>query len=142
MWMGRTAGIGDQSFPYFVLFTLSVQTLSQIFINFLQKCPSLSTAVRALTPLCWSLRSPNCCWTLTHGRYQIKCENPIFLFSSKIRGFQALVEQEWICAGHPFSLRCAHSAFASGSVTGPHEAPVFLCFLDCVWQVKKSGKIL
>ncbi|MFH4977553.1 hypothetical protein AB6A40_004262 [Gnathostoma spinigerum] len=52
-----------------------------------------------------------------------------------IRGFESLIEREWIGAGHPFSLRCAHSAYATGLVTGPYESPVFLCFLDCVWQV-------
>ncbi|EFO20414.2 hypothetical protein LOAG_08075 [Loa loa] len=52
-----------------------------------------------------------------------------------IRGFESLIEREWICAGHPFSYRCAHSAFATGGITGPYESPVFLCFLDCVWQV-------
>lgn len=52
-----------------------------------------------------------------------------------IRGFESLIEREWICAGHPFSLRCAHSAYATGAVTGPHESPVFLLFLDCVWQI-------
>uniref|UniRef100_A0A1I8BBQ0 Myotubularin phosphatase domain-containing protein n=1 Tax=Meloidogyne hapla TaxID=6305 RepID=A0A1I8BBQ0_MELHA len=52
-----------------------------------------------------------------------------------IRGFQSLIEDEWTGAGHPFSIRCAHSAFATGTLTGPNESPVFLCFLDCVWQV-------
>lgn len=51
------------------------------------------------------------------------------------RGFEALIEREWICAGHPFSLRCAHSAYAMGAITGPYESPIFLLFLDCVWQV-------
>jgi myotubularin-related protein 9 len=53
-----------------------------------------------------------------------------------IRGFQALVETEWTSAGHPFFRRCAHCAYATGATTGPHEAPVFLFFLDCVWQVR------
>uniref|UniRef100_A0A0M3HP20 Myotubularin phosphatase domain-containing protein n=1 Tax=Ascaris lumbricoides TaxID=6252 RepID=A0A0M3HP20_ASCLU len=52
-----------------------------------------------------------------------------------IRGFESLIEREWIAAGHPFSARCAHSAYANGVLTGPGESPVFLCFLDCVWQV-------
>lgn len=49
--------------------------------------------------------------------------------------FQSLVEREWICAGHPFQLRNAHSAYAEGAITGPYESPVFLCFLDAVYQV-------
>ncbi|VDL69652.1 unnamed protein product [Nippostrongylus brasiliensis] len=52
-----------------------------------------------------------------------------------IRGFQSLIEKEWICAGHPFQLRNAHSAYAEGSITGPYESPVFLCFLDAVYQI-------
>ncbi|VDK64215.1 unnamed protein product [Onchocerca ochengi] len=55
--------------------------------------------------------------------------------SRTIRGFESLIEREWISAGHPFSYRCAHSAFATGAITGPYESPMFLCFLDCVWQV-------
>uniref|UniRef100_A0A7I5EF34 Myotubularin phosphatase domain-containing protein n=1 Tax=Haemonchus contortus TaxID=6289 RepID=A0A7I5EF34_HAECO len=52
-----------------------------------------------------------------------------------IRGFQSLIEREWICAGHPFQLRNAHSAYAQGAVTGSQESPVFLCFLDAVNQI-------
>ncbi|KAE9417573.1 hypothetical protein Angca_002687 [Angiostrongylus cantonensis] len=52
-----------------------------------------------------------------------------------IRGFESLVEREWICAGHPFQLRNAHSAYAEGTITGPQESPVFLCFLDSVYQI-------
>uniref|UniRef100_A0A0N4Z9I5 Myotubularin phosphatase domain-containing protein n=1 Tax=Parastrongyloides trichosuri TaxID=131310 RepID=A0A0N4Z9I5_PARTI len=58
--------------------------------------------------------------------------------SRTIRGFEALIEREWIMAGHPFSIRCAHSAYASGSITGKYESPVFLLFLDCVWQVMRQ----
>uniref|UniRef100_A0A0N5AB60 Myotubularin phosphatase domain-containing protein n=1 Tax=Syphacia muris TaxID=451379 RepID=A0A0N5AB60_9BILA len=46
--------------------------------------------------------------------------------------FEALIEREWISSGHPFSIRCAHSAFSTVSMD---ESPVFLLFLDCVWQV-------
>ncbi|VDN30226.1 unnamed protein product [Cylicostephanus goldi] len=52
-----------------------------------------------------------------------------------IRGFESLIEREWICAGHPFQLRNAHSAYAEGTITGPQESPVFLCFLDAVYQI-------
>ncbi|KAI1725711.1 myotubularin-like phosphatase domain-containing protein [Ditylenchus destructor] len=55
-----------------------------------------------------------------------------------LRGFQSLIEHEWVMAGHPFTLRCAHSAYATGSLTGPHESPVFLCFLDSVWQIMRQ----
>ncbi|XP_049556262.1 myotubularin-related protein 9-like isoform X4 [Orcinus orca] len=56
--------------------------------------------------------------------------------SRTMAGFQELIEREWIQAGHPFQLRCAHSAF---SHTRPkHEAPIFLLFLDCVWQLGRQ----
>uniref|UniRef100_A0AAQ5ZQV6 Myotubularin-related protein 9 n=1 Tax=Amphiprion ocellaris TaxID=80972 RepID=A0AAQ5ZQV6_AMPOC len=53
-----------------------------------------------------------------------------------IRGFQGLVEREWLQAGHPFQQRCSQSAFSN---TKPRvEAPVFLLFLDCVWQILRQ----
>jgi hypothetical protein len=48
--------------------------------------------------------------------------------------FEALVEREWLQAGHPFNDRCAKSAFAV--TKNRQESPVFLLFLDCVWQVR------
>lgn len=83
--------------------------------------------------------------------------------SRTITGFQELVEREWIQvgghpvpalplhpetllplptallspqAGHPFQLRCAHSAFSHARPK--HEAPTFLLFLDCVWQLSRQ----
>nr|XP_020839178.1 myotubularin-related protein 9-like isoform X2 [Phascolarctos cinereus] len=53
-----------------------------------------------------------------------------------LRGFQSLLEREWIQAGHPFQQRCAHSAYAQGRPK--HEAPIFLLFLDCVWQLSRQ----
>ncbi len=48
-------------------------------------------------------------------------------------GFQALIEREWIQAGHPFSRRYFKSAYSSTSQK--NDGPVFVLFLDCVWQV-------
>ncbi|XP_045715108.1 myotubularin-related protein 9-like isoform X1 [Phyllostomus hastatus] len=56
--------------------------------------------------------------------------------SRTMAGFQELVEREWIQAGHPFQLRCAHSAFSHAR--SKHEAPTFLLFLDCVWQLGRQ----
>ncbi|XP_048358411.1 myotubularin-related protein 9-like isoform X2 [Sphaerodactylus townsendi] len=53
-----------------------------------------------------------------------------------LAGFQALVEREWIQAGYPFSLRCTHSAYSHARLK--QEAPVFLLFLDCVWQLGRQ----
>ncbi|XP_032936568.1 myotubularin-related protein 9-like isoform X1 [Catharus ustulatus] len=53
-----------------------------------------------------------------------------------LEGFQALLQREWIEAGHPFQLRCARSA--SSHARGKQEAPIFLLFLDCVWQLSRQ----
>uniref|UniRef100_A0A8C9MNM8 Myotubularin phosphatase domain-containing protein n=1 Tax=Serinus canaria TaxID=9135 RepID=A0A8C9MNM8_SERCA len=53
-----------------------------------------------------------------------------------LEGFQGLLEREWIQAGHPFQLRCARSA--SSHARGKQEAPLFLLFLDCVWQLSRQ----
>ncbi|XP_053820690.1 myotubularin-related protein 9-like isoform X3 [Vidua chalybeata] len=53
-----------------------------------------------------------------------------------LEGFQGLLEREWIEAGHPFQLRCARSA--SSHARGKQEAPTFLLFLDCVWQLSRQ----
>ncbi|XP_071623692.1 myotubularin-related protein 9-like isoform X1 [Heliangelus exortis] len=51
-------------------------------------------------------------------------------------GFQGLLEREWIEAGHPFHLRCARSASPQARLK--QEAPLFLLFLDCVWQLSRQ----
>ena len=48
-------------------------------------------------------------------------------------GFRTLVEKDWLSFGHPFQLRHAH-----GEGKGRNEdqmSPIFLQFLDCVWQL-------
>ncbi|XP_052554876.1 myotubularin-related protein 9-like isoform X1 [Tympanuchus pallidicinctus] len=53
-----------------------------------------------------------------------------------LKGFQDLLEREWIQAGHPFHLRCARSAYSHARLK--QEAPLFLLFLDCVWQLSRQ----
>ncbi|XP_062449826.1 myotubularin-related protein 9-like isoform X2 [Rhea pennata] len=53
-----------------------------------------------------------------------------------LAGFQGLLEREWIEAGHPFHLRCARSAYSHARPK--QEAPLFLLFLDCVWQLGRQ----
>ncbi|XP_074977374.1 myotubularin-related protein 9-like isoform X2 [Caretta caretta] len=53
-----------------------------------------------------------------------------------LAGFQGLLEREWIEAGHPFHFRCAHSAYSHARLK--QEAPIFLLFLDCVWQLGRQ----
>uniref|UniRef100_A0A7N8XU52 Myotubularin related protein 10 n=1 Tax=Mastacembelus armatus TaxID=205130 RepID=A0A7N8XU52_9TELE len=45
-------------------------------------------------------------------------------------GFQSLVQKEWVMAGHPFLDRCNHL-----KRNDKEESPLFMLFLDCVWQV-------
>uniref|UniRef100_A0A4W3JDJ7 Myotubularin-related protein 9 n=1 Tax=Callorhinchus milii TaxID=7868 RepID=A0A4W3JDJ7_CALMI len=56
--------------------------------------------------------------------------------SRTIRGFEALIEREWLQAGHPFQLRCSQSAYSNSKQK--NEAPVFLLFLDCCWQIQRQ----
>ncbi|XP_078531029.1 myotubularin-related protein 12 isoform X2 [Lissotriton helveticus] len=45
-------------------------------------------------------------------------------------GFQSLIQKEWIIGGHCFLDRCNHLR-----QNDKDEVPVFLLFLDCVWQL-------
>ncbi|GJQ74667.1 hypothetical protein Trydic_g21519 [Trypoxylus dichotomus] len=47
-----------------------------------------------------------------------------------IRGFQSLLQKEWIVLSHPFTQRL-------GLIDNDHNepAPYFLLFLDCTWQL-------
>lgn len=49
-----------------------------------------------------------------------------------IEGFLGLVQREWLDCGHPFSLRHAHTRHTRD------RAPVFLLFLDALWQVMRQ----
>ncbi|XP_061451993.1 myotubularin-related protein 10 isoform X2 [Rhineura floridana] len=46
-----------------------------------------------------------------------------------IAGFQSLIQKEWVMAGYPFLDRCNHLKKSD------KESPLFLMFLDCVWQL-------
>lgn len=45
-------------------------------------------------------------------------------------GFQSLIQKEWIALGHPFTFRLGH--IINQDV---EPSPIFLLFLDCVWQL-------
>ncbi|KAI1904342.1 hypothetical protein AGOR_G00004670 [Albula goreensis] len=47
-----------------------------------------------------------------------------------LSGFQSLVQKEWVMAGHRFLDRCNHL-----KKNDKEECPLFLLFLDCVWQL-------
>ena len=53
-----------------------------------------------------------------------------------IEGFACLVEKDFMAFGHPFHLRSGHGE--QGSATAENEgqnAPIFLQFVDCVYQI-------
>lgn len=52
-----------------------------------------------------------------------------------VHGFEALIEREWLQAGHPFATRCKNSAYTMPSVRTREQSPIFLVFLDCVYQI-------
>nr|XP_023657190.1 myotubularin-related protein 11-like [Paramormyrops kingsleyae] len=47
-----------------------------------------------------------------------------------VAGFQGLIQKEWVMAGHRFLSRANYHRDSD-----KEEAPVFLLFLDCVWQL-------
>ncbi|UJR33275.1 hypothetical protein I4U23_020730 [Adineta vaga] len=49
-----------------------------------------------------------------------------------IEGFQILVQREWIAFGHKFADRCGHG---NGSSDLNERSPVFLQWLDCIYQL-------
>lgn len=51
-------------------------------------------------------------------------------FYRTINGFQALIQKEWVALGHPFCDRLGHIYEKHAE-----RSPVFLLFLDCVWQI-------
>ncbi|CAF1028257.1 unnamed protein product, partial [Didymodactylos carnosus] len=55
-----------------------------------------------------------------------------------IEGFQTLIQREWIAFGHKFADRCGHGVGA----TDPNErSPVFLQWLDCVYQLQAQNSV-
>ena len=54
-------------------------------------------------------------------------------FYRTIHGFVILIEKDWISFGHPFTKRCAH-------IQGDFKdySPIFLQFLDAVWQLTQQ----
>ncbi|XP_013789413.1 myotubularin-related protein 9-like isoform X1 [Limulus polyphemus] len=55
-----------------------------------------------------------------------------------VRGFEALVEREWLQGGHPFTVRCQHGPFVSPAARTKEHSPTFLMFLDCVYQIHQQ----
>lgn len=51
---------------------------------------------------------------------------------AQLRGFVVLVEKDWCSFGFMFHRRLGHGSLQSGE---DQRSPIFLQWLDCVWQV-------
>lgn len=54
-----------------------------------------------------------------------------------IKGFAVLVEKEWVAFGHRVQDRAAH-LFSLSTTPNEEESPIFLQFIDCVWQLMQQ----
>lgn len=52
-----------------------------------------------------------------------------------LEGFATLVEKEWLAFGHMFARRHGHG---SGDHGDEQRAPIFVLWLDCVWQLTRQ----
>ncbi|CAG0892236.1 unnamed protein product [Cyprideis torosa] len=52
-----------------------------------------------------------------------------------IIGFEVLIEKEWASFGHKFAQRVGHG---EDKPSDPDRSPVFLQFIDCVWQMTEQ----
>ncbi|XP_075151352.1 phosphatidylinositol-3-phosphate phosphatase [Haematobia irritans] len=52
-----------------------------------------------------------------------------------LRGFEVLIEKEWLSFGHKFQQRIGHG---DNRHSDADRSPVFLQFIDCVWQVSQQ----
>ena len=53
-----------------------------------------------------------------------------------LRGFQVLVEKEWISFGHRFGVRMGHGSDKHGD---QDRSPIFVQFIDAVWQIMQQN---
>ncbi|XP_043275245.1 myotubularin-related protein 2 isoform X2 [Venturia canescens] len=52
-----------------------------------------------------------------------------------IKGFEVLIEKEWLSFGHKFQQRIGHG---DEHHSDADRSPVFLQFIDCVWQISQQ----
>ena len=80
------------------------------------------------------------CSTLTTERWKASrwfCQHPPPPPNHRVT--QVLIEKEWLSFGHKFAQRVGHGDDKHNDVD---RSPVFLLFLDCVWQVISSQRKL
>lgn len=52
-----------------------------------------------------------------------------------VRGIQALIEREWIQAGHPFASRHRYGCYTPAANRPKNSGATFVLFLDCIYQL-------
>ncbi|XP_073790623.1 myotubularin-related protein 1b isoform X8 [Danio rerio] len=52
-----------------------------------------------------------------------------------LKGFQVLLEKEWLSFGHRFASRVGHG---DGNHANSERSPLFVQFIDCVWQMTRQ----
>uniref|UniRef100_A0A0L8FT74 Myotubularin phosphatase domain-containing protein n=2 Tax=Octopus bimaculoides TaxID=37653 RepID=A0A0L8FT74_OCTBM len=55
-----------------------------------------------------------------------------------VKGFEILIEKEWLSFGHKFAQRIGHG---EDKHSDADRSPVFLQFIDCVWQMANQFPI-
>ncbi|CAF93425.1 unnamed protein product, partial [Tetraodon nigroviridis] len=68
---------------------------------------------------------------------QLTCLSMLMLDSyyRTLKGFQVLVEKEWISFGHKFAARVGHG---DENHSTSERSPLFVQFIDCVWQMTRQ----
>uniref|UniRef100_A0A8R1IDW7 Myotubularin phosphatase domain-containing protein n=1 Tax=Caenorhabditis japonica TaxID=281687 RepID=A0A8R1IDW7_CAEJA len=65
------------------------------------------------------------------------CQLLLDPFYRTIRGFQILIEKDWLGFGHKFDDRCGHVG-ALNDEAAKEISPIFSQWLDCVWQIMQQ----
>eukprot|EP00511_Aplanochytrium_stocchinoi_P005858 CAMPEP_0204838414 /NCGR_PEP_ID=MMETSP1346-20131115/30855_1 /ASSEMBLY_ACC=CAM_ASM_000771 /TAXON_ID=215587 /ORGANISM="Aplanochytrium stocchinoi, Strain GSBS06" /LENGTH=221 /DNA_ID=CAMNT_0051974455 /DNA_START=336 /DNA_END=998 /DNA_ORIENTATION=- len=68
---------------------------------------------------------------------QLTSLSQIFLdpYYRTIEGFQVLIEKEWVSTGFQFQKRTGHGVDTNKDQDQNERSPVFLQFIDCIWQL-------
>ncbi|XP_074650541.1 phosphatidylinositol-3,5-bisphosphate 3-phosphatase MTMR2-like isoform X2 [Tubulanus polymorphus] len=53
----------------------------------------------------------------------------------KIKGFEVLIEKEWLSTGHKYSTRLVHGEDNHNSAD---RSPMFVQWIDCIWQISQQ----
>lgn len=62
-------------------------------------------------------------------------------FYRTIRGLELLIEKEWLAFGHKFAQRLGHDPKRMANAADQERSPVFLQFIDCVWQLMRIAPV-